>query len=79
MKESCSQDDDESDEDYEYRMSEYADEMDNEERICAVFGPESDNLVDFCYEFDINDLHAANWGVAADGRYVMIDFCGFFG
>lgn len=57
----------------------YGDDLTLEERIKAVFGEDTEELIDFVEEHDINDLHEYNWGVAADGRYIMIDFSGYVG
>lgn len=59
-------------------INDIVDSMDNDERIYAVFGEESDNLVDFINEFNINDLHEANYGRTKDGRIVIFDFSGFY-
>ena len=55
------------------------DDFDNDERIYAVFGEESDNLVNFIDMFEINDLHEANYGLTKDGRAVIFDFSGYCG
>lgn len=55
------------------------DDLTLEERIKAVFGEDTEELINFVEEHDINDLHEYNWGVAADGRCIMIDFSGYMG
>ena len=54
------------------------DEMDNEDRIYAMIGYDHDasKVVDFCDQWDINDLHAGNWGYIND-EAVMIDYSGY--
>lgn len=74
---------DRNDFDDEERYYDYIDEivgdMDNDERIYAVFGEESDNLVDFIDMVGINDLHEGNYGLTKDGRTVIFDFSGYCG
>ena len=67
------------DEQYDDYIDEIVENMDNDERIYAVFGEESDNLVDFIDMFEINDLHEANYGITKDGRAVIFDFSGYCG
>lgn len=66
-------------EQYDDYIDEIVKDMDNDERIYAVFGEESDNLVDFIDVVGINDLHEANYGLTKDGRAVIFDFSGFYG
>lgn len=83
FEEYASQGNDRNDFDDEERYYDYIDEivgdMDNDERIYAVFGEESDNLVDFIDMVGINDLHEANYGLTKDGRAVIFDFSGYCG
>ena len=72
---SSSSSSDSSSSDYNY----YGDDLTLEERIKAVFGEDTEELIDFVEEHEINDLHEYNWGTAADGRYIMIDFSGYKG
>lgn len=67
------------DERYDDYINEIVEDMDNDERIYAVFGEESDNLVDFIDMVGINDLHEANYGLTKDGRAVIFDFSGYCG
>lgn len=69
----------EDDEQYCEYIDENVEDMDNDERIYAVFGEESDNLVDFIDTFGINDLHEANYGFTKDDRVVIFDFSGYYG
>lgn len=34
-------------------------------------------LIDFCEDHEINDLHECNYGIRPDGSYVIIDFSGY--
>ena len=54
-------------------------EMDDDERIFAIFGcgEEARQLVDFCSQLRINDLHCGNFGETSDGRTVIIDYSGY--
>ena len=79
VSEDFEKDEDEDDDDYWSRVSAYVEDMDNEERIYAVLGPHSEDVVEFIIEHDINDLHSGNWGVTKDGRFVMVDYSGYFG
>ena len=57
-----------------------ADELDNDERIYAVYGEtkETNRLVEFLWDNGINDLHAANWGwIPGTGNLVIMDFSGY--
>lgn len=74
-----SKDDDEDEEEYSSRIEEYVEDMENSDRIYAVLGEDSDDIVEFIEEHDINDLHSSNWGVTPDGRFVMIDYSGYCG
>ena len=67
------------DEQYDDYIDEIVENMDNDERIYAVFGEESDKLVHFIDIFEINDLHEANYGITKDGRAVIFDFSGYCG
>ena len=53
--------------------------MDDAERIFAIFGcgKEARELVDFCDQLRINDLHCGNFGETSDGRTVIIDYSGY--
>ena len=72
-------DDFDNDEQYDDYIDDIVEDMDNDERIYAVFGEESDNLVNFIDMFEINDLHEANYGLTKDGRAVIFDFSGYCG
>lgn len=78
-----SKDDFNSEEEYNVAVWESAEDLDNDERIYAIFGNKDesnkdiDKLVDFIEDNDINDLHSGNWGIAKDGAYVIMDFSGF--
>ena len=77
VREQYDRNDFEDEEDYEEAVSASTEDMDNDDRIYAVLGADSDNLIEFIHEHDINDLHAGNWGITSDGRYVLMDFSGF--
>lgn len=65
-------------EEYYYDVvSEAAEDLDNDDRIYAVLGAESDNLVEFIQEHNINDLHEGNWGITDEGQCVLMDFSGY--
>ena len=61
--------------------TDYEDCDGDDEYIRAVINDDNDeeveDLIEFAYEHDINDLHCGNWGIAKDGRVVIIDFSGF--
>ena len=56
-------------------------EMDDEERILAVFNGRKDirKICNFIDDEEINDLHSGNWGFTNDGREVIIDYSGYRG
>lgn len=72
-----------SEEEYNMAVWDLAEDLDNDERICAIFGNKDEldedvsKLIDFIEDNDINDLHSGNWGIAKDGAYVIMDFSGF--
>lgn len=77
---------DEYDEEERYeRICEYMYDMDDEERIYAIFGDklggmELDALIGFIQDLDINDLHSGNFGyryVAGEPMPVLIDYSGY--
>lgn len=78
-----SKDDFDSEESYNAAVWDSAEDLDNDERIYAIFGKkdepdeEVNQLVDFIEVNNINDLHCGNWGIAKDGTYVIMDFSGF--
>jgi hypothetical protein len=53
-------------------------DCDIEDYVTAFLGSDTDYLIEFLYEHEINDLHYGNWGYARDGRIIMIDYSGFF-
>lgn len=70
------QEEEESDEDYADRISEYVEsDMDDYEVVEAIIG-ENRELFDFIYENDINDLHKGNFGYLNDSP-VIFDYSGF--
>ena len=56
-------------------------EMDDEERILAVFNGHKNirKIRNFINDEEINDLHSGNWGFTNDGREVIIDYSGYRG
>ena len=67
---------------YDPVSSEYYDEdsLDENDRIYALLGctTESMELVNFCSENEINDLHSGNWGFNWNSNhYVIIDYSGY--
>ena len=67
---------------YDPASSEYYDEeyLDENDRIYALLGctAESMELVNFCSENEINDLHAGNWGFDwVSNHYGIIDYSGY--
>ena len=70
---------------YEYYHSDsesYEDEgywePDDEEMVVALIGgPQVGMFMRFCWELDINDLHAGNFGQTKDGRTVIFDYSGY--
>ena len=56
---------------------EEANTLDTEDRIYALINDGmADQLIDFIYENDINDLHSGNWGYRGT-EPVMIDYAGY--
>lgn len=56
----------------------YVDDMDDGERMMAMFGSEfTRDLEWFCWDNEINDLHSGNFGLTRDGIYVIIDYSGY--
>lgn len=55
--------------------------LEDEQRIEAVFNDipfkKLTALIDFCGDFEINDLHECNYGIRPDGTYAIIDFSGY--
>ena len=70
---------DDEDEVNDYIQGYIDDECTSEDYIMAILGdtPDSRKLLNFVEKNDINDLHELNWGVAYDGRIVLIDFSGY--
>lgn len=66
-------------EDREDRIASSVEYCDDDDIVIATLGEVDDmnDLLDFLYEHDINDLHSGNWGMTDDGRMVMIDFSGY--
>jgi hypothetical protein len=67
---------------YREKISDMAYDMNDEERIYAMLDESGYNfdieeIVRFIDDNDINDLHAGNWGVTADGFTVMVDYSGY--
>ena len=67
---------------YREKISDIACDMNDEERIYAMLDESGYNfdieeIVRFIDDNDINDLHAGNWGVTADGFTVMVDYSGY--
>lgn len=78
--ENCvSHDYDEDEEDYLDRVECYSRELDDSDRIYAIFGENaaSDAFVRFINERRINDLHEDNWGINEEGRIVAFDYSGY--
>ena len=69
-------DDYESEDEYYSYVWDAVAEMSDEERVNTLYGDEE--LLDFLYEMDINDLHEGNFGMIGD-RVVIIDFSGWRG
>lgn len=71
-------DPDETDEQYNERISEMVDvDMQELDIIYAMLGEDRDDVVYFCETFEINDLHRGNWGINSEGRCVVLDYSGF--
>lgn len=70
LSESCELSEDEIDEEY--------DDMSVENSLNAMFGYNK-KLLDFIWEFDINDLHEENYGYDENVCPILIDFAGFCG
>ena len=66
------------DEDEEDYCSDYWD-MDDSERLVAIYGADynTHELINFCWDMHINDLHCGNFGETADGRTVIFDYSGY--
>lgn len=73
--------DEDSEERFRDEIWDFIHEMDDQERICAVFGNHKNlrKICNFIDDEDINDLHSANWGFTNDGREVIIDYSGYRG
>lgn len=73
----CDPDDWEEDE-YEDIVYSTADNFDAPEQLTAIFGNNRKigELLEFCEEFGINDLHEGNFG-EYDGEFLICDFSGF--
>lgn len=70
----------EDEDDYMDAVDERVCEMNEDERLFAVFGCDDDvrALVDFINRWDINDLHEYNFGISSStGKYLIIDFSGY--
>lgn len=78
MSEEITREEFDSDEDYEYALSDSICEMDTEDRIRCMVGRALylEELIQFTYDNHINDLHAGNWG-EIEGEMVITDFAGF--
>lgn len=59
----------------------FINDMDDEERILAVFNGHKNirKIRNFINDEEINDLHSGNWGFTNDGREVIIDYSGYRG
>ena len=70
---------DETEEEYEDRLTSEEDEYEDEDNCRAFLGDTSivENLIEWLYDNDINDLHMGNFGQRADGNYIIFDFSGF--
>ena len=58
----------------------YVYDMEDVDRLCAVFGDDKrfNELDNFFRDRQINDLHEGNWGVTKDeGKIVLMDFAGY--
>ena len=69
------------DEDYASScISDAVDCMDDEDRIYAIFDDYKgvSDLIDFCNENHINDLHEGNFGITKSGAHKIIDFSGYW-
>lgn len=72
--------------DYEYDedITDAVCDMNDEDRIYAIFESVVPwntilSLVDFINENEINDLHSGNWGITIDNRVVIFDYSGYYG
>lgn len=65
--------------DYLDAVDNYVCNLDDEDRIYAVFGEDSeiDRLITFIINHNINDLHEGNYGQADDGSWVIFDYSGY--
>lgn len=54
----------------------YIDDLDDTDRIEAIFGGEISDLLSFLDKYEINDIHAGNFGYI-DGNPVLIDYSGY--
>ena len=63
----------------EDRLDDAVADMEDEERLEAVFGEEKEivKLKAFIHEWNINDLHEGNFGITPNGFYKIIDFSGY--
>ena len=60
-------------------VSEYASELDDEDRLRAMFDDYEgvEELIEFINENEINDLHEGNYGRKSDGNWVIFDYSGY--
>jgi hypothetical protein len=71
-----------SDEAYERDYENALDCIDDEDRVIAMmteneFNLDTEDILQFLYNHDINDLHCGNWGITSEGYYIMIDYSGY--
>ena len=76
------QESDESDEDYRDRIYDSTTDLDDEENCEALLGQDYrqdviDRFTSWCWDNDINDLHAGNFGQRRNGFWCVIDHSGF--
>lgn len=61
----------------------YYEDLSDEERIEALFENDDENMIlklkEFVTRNEINDLHGGNFGRRNDGRFVIIDYSGYWG
>lgn len=66
----------ESEDDYYDAINSEVDEMDEEDRVIAIFGGWINDLMAFINDRNLNDFHTGNFGFS-NGRPVLIDYCGY--
>ena len=70
------QEENENDDDYEWRVSDYQENRIEWEEVLSCLIEDGD-VENFVYAHGINDLHQANYGILPNGVIKIVDYCGY--